>query len=157
MGKHMWNDKKQKYWEAIRNHPGVSCKKLSKSKYLLQFKGRRWYLWPRSGRYQHLTQEGDASEVFMGELSDFYHRYLTGELQFSENFGKTWSKVDEEVLYDMIDYACTVRQIAAELKRHPVSVVKKLAKYLDDDTIQNRITQDFYDVPVRELVHWGLL
>lgn len=29
--------------------------------------------------------------------------------------------------------------------------------YLDDDTIQNRITQDFYDVPVRELVHWGLL
>lgn len=57
----------------------------------------------------------------------------------------------------MIDYACTVRQIAAELKRRPVSVVKKLAKYLDDDTIQNRITQDFYDVPVRELVNWGLL
>ncbi|HBB1530061.1 TPA: hypothetical protein J0526_004457 [Escherichia coli] len=79
------------------------------------------------------------------------------QLQFPENFGKTWSKVDEEVLYDMIDYACTVRQIAAELKRRPVSVVKKLAKYLDDDTIQNRITQDFYDVPVRELVNWGLL
>ncbi len=93
----------------------------------------------------------------MGELSDFYHRYLTGELQFPENFGKTWNKIDEEVLYDMIDYACTVRRIAVELKRHPVSVINKLAKYLDDDSIQNRITQDFYDVPVRELVHWGLL
>ena len=93
----------------------------------------------------------------MGELSDFYHRYLTGELQFPENFGKTWSKADEEVLYDMIDYACTVRQIAVELKRYPVSVVNKLAKYLDDDSIQNRITQDFYDVPVRELVRWVLL
>lgn len=35
-----------------------------------------------------------------------------------------------------------------------VSVVNKLAKYLDDDSIQNRITQNFYDVPVRELVRW---
>ena len=49
---------------------------------------------------------------------------------------------------------CTVRQIAVELKRHPVSVINKLVKYLDDDSIQNRITQDFYDVPVRELVRW---
>lgn len=94
------------------------------------------------------------SRLIMGELSDFYHRYLTGELQFPENFGKTWSKVEDDVLYDMIHYACTVRQIAAELKRHPVSVVNKLAKYLDDDSIQNRITQDFYDVPVRELIRW---
>jgi len=150
----MWNDKKQKYWEAIRNHPGVGYKILSKSKHLLQFKGQQWYLWPRSGRYQHLTLDGDVSEVFMGELSDFYHRYLTGELQLPENFGKTWSKEDEDVLYDMIDYACTVQQIADELKRHPVSVVNKLAKYLDDDSIQNRITQNFYDVPVRELISW---
>ncbi len=44
----------------------------------------------------------------------------------------------------MIDYACTVRQIAAELKRRPVSVVKKLAKYLDDDTIQNRVMTPTY-------------
>lgn len=43
----------------------------------------------------------------------------------------------------MLDYACTVRQIAVELKRHPVSVINKLVKYLDDDSIQNRITQDF--------------
>ena len=54
----------------------------------------------------------------------------------------------------MLDYACTVRQIAVELKRHPVCVINKLVKYLDDDSIQNRITQDFYDVPVRELVRW---
>lgn len=90
----------------------------------------------------------------MGDLSDFYHRYLTGELQFQENFGETWSKADKEVLYDMIDYACSVRQIAAELKRHSVGVVNKLVKYLDDDTILNRITQDFYDVSARELVRW---
>lgn len=90
----------------------------------------------------------------MGELQEFYHRYLTGELQLPENFGKMWGKADEETLYDMINYACTVRQIAGELKRHPISVVAKLAKYLDDDSIQNRITQDFYDVPVRELIGW---
>ncbi|MEM6161934.1 hypothetical protein AAH446_15510 [Erwinia sp. P6884] len=90
----------------------------------------------------------------MGEMSDFYYRYLTGELQFQENFGKAWSKADEEILYDMIDYVCTVRLIADELKRHSVSVVNKLAKYLDDDSIQNRITKDFYDVPVCELVRW---
>lgn len=88
----------------------------------------------------------------MGELSDFYHRYITDEIQFPENFGKTWSKADEDALYGMINYSCTVRQIAVELIRHPVSIVNKLAKYLDDDSIQNRITQDFYDVPVRELL-----
>ncbi len=54
----------------------------------------------------------------------------------------------------MINYGCTVRQIAVELKRHPVSVINKLAKYLDDDSIQNCIAQDFYDVPARELVRW---
>lgn len=150
----MWNDKKQKYWEAILNHLRVSYKKLSKYKFLLQLERRQWYFWPRSGRYQQVSQDGGISEVFMGELSDFYHRYITGELQFPENFGKTWSKVDEEVLYDMINYGCTVRQIAVELKRHPVSVINKLAKYLDDDSIQNCITQNFYDVPVRELVRW---
>ena len=42
-------------------------------------------------------------------------------------------------------------QFFTPYSRHPVSVVNKLAKYLDDDSIQNRITQDFYDVPVREL------
>jgi len=150
----MWTDKKQKYWMAILFYPGLSYKKLSKYKYLLNFNGRRWYLWPRSGRYQHLGQDGEVSDVFMGKLPDFYHRYLTGELHLPDNFGKTWSKEDEEVLYDMIDYACTVRQIADELKRHPVSVVTKLAKYLDDDSIQNRLTEELYDVPVQELVHW---
>lgn len=149
-----WHFPERESERCLVCHPGVSCKKLSKYKYLLQIKGRRWYLWPRSGRYQHLTQDGGVSEVFMEELSDFYHRYLTGELQFPENFGKTWSKIDEEVLYDMIDYACTVRQIAVEMKRHPVSAVNELAKYPENGSIQNRITQVFYDVPVQELIHW---
>lgn len=87
----------------------------------------------------------------MGELSDFYHRYMTGELQFPENFGKTWIKADEDALYDTIDYGCTVRQIAVELKRYPVSAINKLAKYLDNDSIHNCITQELYDVPVLEL------
>ncbi|MBW9310009.1 hypothetical protein FA039_29780 [Escherichia coli] len=45
-------------------------------------------------------------------------------------------------------YGCTVRQIAVELKRYPVSAINKLAKYLDDDSIHNCITQELYDVPV---------
>ncbi|HEM7951813.1 TPA: hypothetical protein U2L64_001034 [Citrobacter koseri] len=79
---------------------------------------------------------------------------MTGKLQFPENFGKTWRKTDEKVLYDMINYGCTVLQIAVELKRHPVSVVNTLAKYVDDDSIENRISQYFYDVPVREFIRW---
>lgn len=148
----MWNNKKQKYWEMILAHPGISYQRMSKYRYLLKFKGRRWLLWPRSGRYQQLSQDGYVSEVFVGELQEFYHRYLTGELQLPENFGKTWGKADEETLYDMINYTCTVRQIADELKRHPISVVTKLAKYFDDDSIENILTQDSYDVAVRELV-----
>ncbi|SQB09037.1 Uncharacterised protein [Citrobacter koseri] len=54
----------------------------------------------------------------------------------------------------MINYGCTVLQIAVELKRHPVSVVNTLAKYVDDDSIENRISQYFYDVPVREFIRW---
>ncbi|MDN2659654.1 hypothetical protein OW491_07525 [Neptunomonas sp. CHC150] len=90
----------------------------------------------------------------MGELSDFYHRYLTEELDLPENFGKTWSKDDEEVLYDMIELACTCRQMAEELRRYPASVVTRLAKYLDDESLQNRLNEDTYDVPVRELTDW---
>lgn len=65
--------------------------------------------------------------------------------------------VIDEALRDMIDYDCIIQQITDQLKWYWVCVVNKLAKYLDDDSIQNRITQNFYDVPLRELVHWGLL
>ncbi|MBS6332574.1 hypothetical protein [Escherichia coli] len=68
---------------------------------------------------------------------------MTGELQFPENFGKTWRKTDEKVLYDMINYGCTVLQIAVELKRHPVSVVNTLAKYVDDESIENAFLKIF--------------
>lgn len=94
------------------------------------------------------------SEIFMGELSDLYHRYLTEELDLPENFGKTWSKDDEEVLYDMIELAYTCRQMAEELRRHPASVATRLAKYLDDESLQDRLNEDTYDVPVKELIVW---
>ena len=75
-------------------------------------------------------------------------------LDLPENFGKTWSKDDEEVLYDMIELACTCRQMAEELKRHPVSVATRLARYLDDESLQDRLNEDTYDVPVKELIDW---
>lgn len=150
----MWSNKQQDQLERILNHPGLRFRKVSKYRYLIRYKGRQWYLWPRSGRYQKISSNGAVSEIFMGELSDFYHRYLTEELDLPENFGKTWSKDDEEVLYDMIELACTCRQIAKELKRHPASVATRLAKYLDDESLQNRLNEDTYDVPVRELIDW---
>lgn len=150
----MWSKNKQNQLQRILDYPGVSFKKISKFKYLLHYKGLQWHLWPRSGRYQQISPDGAVSEIFMGELSDFYHRYLTEELDLPDNFGKTWSKDDEEVLYDMIELACTCRQMAEELRRHPASVATRLAKYLDDESLQNRLNEDTYDVPVRELTDW---
>ncbi|WP_412537186.1 hypothetical protein [Marinobacter sp. MIT932201] len=151
-GRLMWNDRKQTQLDAILLYPGVTHKKLSKHKYLVSYSNRRWHLWPRSGRYQHVSQDGTASEIFMGELKEFYHRYITEELQLPRNFGKTWSQEDENLLYDMIEYSCTVRQMAEELKRHPVSVATKLAKYLDDENLVNRLSEEMFDVPVKELL-----
>jgi len=150
----MCNDNTQKHLERILNHPGLTFEKISKYKYLLDYKGLKWYLWPRSGRYQKISSEGVVSEMYIGELKDFYHRYLTGELDLSENFGKTWSKEDDDILYDMIDLAYTCRQIADELKRHPTSVAIRLVKYFDDETLHKLLAEDMYDVPVRELVDW---
>jgi len=150
----MWSKNTQKYLEKILNHPGLSFKKINKYKYLLYCNDLKWYLWPRSGRYQKISSEGVVSEMYMGELKDFYHRYLTGELDLSENFGKTWSNEDDDILYDMINLAYTCRQIADELKRHPTSVAIRLVKYFDDETLHKLLTEDMYDVPVRELVDW---
>lgn len=151
----MWSNKQQNQLERILNRPGLRFRKVSKYKYLISYEDRRWYLWPRSGRYQKISSNGAVSEIFIGELSDFYHRYLTEELDLPENFGKTWSKDDEEVLYDMIELAYTCRQMAKELKRHPASVATRLAKYLDDESLQNRLNEDTYDVPVKELIDWS--
>ena len=94
----MWSNKQQIQLERILNHPGLRFRKVSKYKYLINYKYRKWYLLPRSGRYQKISSNGAVSEIFMGELSDFYHQYLTEELDLPENFGKTWSKDDDEVL-----------------------------------------------------------
>ena len=150
----MTNENKQDHLEKILNFPGLEYKKLSKYRYLLHYRGRRWFLWPKSGRYQNLSPEGVVSEMFIGELKEFYHRYLTEQLQLPENFGKVWSKDDEDLLHDMIDHACTLRQIAAETKRHPSSVVTKLSKYLSDATLHHRLDEEMYDVPIAELVNW---
>lgn len=71
-----------------------------------------------------------------------------------ENFGKIWSKDDEELLYDMIDLAYTCRQIAEELKRHPASIATRLARFLDDESLLSRLNEDMYDVAVKELIDW---
>lgn len=149
--KQMCTKNKLQYLELILTHPGLSYKKLNNSKYLLNLDDRSWHLWPRSGRYQHLSPDGEASEEFWGELKVFYHRYLSHNLQLPDNFGKVWSQTDENLMYDMIEYNCTVQQIADELKRHPASVVVKLSKYLGDQSLLNRLTEDLYDVPLRNL------
>jgi hypothetical protein len=148
----MLSDGKKFHLDKILNYPGLSYRKISKYKYLLEKGGKRWYLWPLSGRYQCVSPDGGLSEVFMGDLKSFYHRYLTEELKLPENFGKTWTKSEENLLYEMIEYSCTLRQIAQELQRHPVSVAVKLSKYVGDQAIQDRFTEDLYDVPVIDLI-----
>jgi hypothetical protein len=151
----MSSDKIQSNLEVIFNHHGVTYRKLSKYKYILRYSGRCWYLWPRSGRYQQVFKDGTVSEIFMGEIKQFYHRYITEVLKLPENHGKTWSEEDENILYDMIEHFCTVRQISEELERHPASVVSKLAKYLDNNDLLFSLDDNKFDVPVRALVEWN--
>lgn len=150
----MSDDKIQSGLDVILNHPDLKYKKLSKYKYILHYGARSWYLWPRSGRYQQIFRDGSVSEMFMGELKQFYQCYINEKLNLPKNFGKTWSEEEENILYDMIEHFCTVRQIAEELQRHPVSVVSKLAKYLDNKNLRFSLTEDKFDVPVREITDW---
>lgn len=150
----MLSDRKKLHLDKILKHPGLSYRKVNKYKYLLMKGDKRWYLWPVSGRYQCVSPDGGLSDVYICDLKSFYSRYLTEELKLPENFGKTWSKSDEDLLYEMIEYSCTLRQIAQELQRHPVSVVVKISKYVGDKGIQDRISEDMYDVPVIELISW---
>lgn len=150
----MLNKNKKIQLDKILNHPGLKYKKITRYKYLIEYNGRQWYLWPNSGRFQNLRPEGSASEMFVGELKDFYHRYLTQELKLPENFGKSWTKSDEDALYEMVEYGSTLRQISDELQRHPVSVAVKLSKYIGDQNMLNQLSDEVYDVAVTELLSW---
>ncbi|MEN8669921.1 MAG: hypothetical protein ABF318_12410, partial [Ketobacter sp.] len=54
--------------------------------------------------------------------------------------------------FDMIEHFCTVAQIAKELERHPNSIVTKLAAFYDDSQLFTEHEEEFFDVPVRELL-----
>jgi len=136
----------------ILGHPGVLHERLNKSKYLLSCNGSSWYLWPRSGRHQRILPGGELSDLFISELDVFYQRYITGELDLPENFGKVWSENDKKLLYEMIDHGCSLNAIAGELKRHPTSIVSRLSMLLDDNGLDKWLTPDLYDVALLDLI-----
>lgn len=148
----MWGDKEKKLLEKICSHSGVLAKKVTNYKYLINFKGQKWYLWPRSGRYQFIWQNGDFSDRYYGGLKLFYHRYITETVKLPANFGKVWNQEEEEILCEMVEQFYSVRQIAAELERHPVNIVGKLAVFLDNDRLNTDLHDALFDVPIREIV-----
>lgn len=148
----MRGNKEKDLLDKICTHDGVLAKKLSSGKYLVQYKGRSWYLWPHSGQYQFIDIDGKVSDIYYGELQLFYHRYITETVNLPANLGKFWSRTDEETLCEMVYQSYSIRQIAEELERHPINVVEKLARLTECKTLMNELHENLFDVPVKEIV-----
>ncbi len=141
----------EKIFKRILSHPGVESKKLSPAKFLICYEGGSWFLWPRSGRYQWVENGEAVSDVYYSDVRMFYERYILKTLDLPKNFGKQWSKDDENVLYEMIESGDTIRQMADELERHPVSVARKVAEFLDKPRLAWCGDDDMCDVGIDEL------
>lgn len=152
----MWYSQEQKktQLDKLVEHPGLISKKLYQDCYSIEFGNQRWILWPNGGRYRFVREDGGLSDLYFGSTKHFYQRYITEEKKAPENYGKMWSKQDEDILFDMIDQFCTVEQMAEELKRYPYGIVTRLCKFLEKKELIYVITTELFDVAVRELIEW---
>ncbi len=144
-------DRRQRYLKKILNHPGVEGRRVTEAKYFVSYKGRSWFLWPKSERYQSVENGKATSALYFEEVNAFYHRYITETLDLPRNSGKQWMQDEKDVFYEMITLGSTINQIAAELERHPVAIAAKLAKFLDSPRLEN-CKGDHFDIGVDELM-----
>lgn len=121
----------QLYLERILNYSGVKHRKVNQYKYQIWYGEQSWFLWPKSERYQEVTDKTYPSDMYFCELKVFYWKIIRGNLELPVNFGKIWTNQDENSLFDMIEFGYSVNQISQELDRHPNSVLDKLRSFLD--------------------------
>jgi len=143
--------KRDEFLRRILEHPGVESERITEAKYLICYEGMAWFLWPKSGRYQFVEKGSPSSDLYFESVKRFYHRYITKTLYFPKNFGKRWSQDDEDVLYEMVEMGCSIRQIAEELERDPVALASKLATHLDEPRLA-WCEGDSLDIGVDELM-----
>jgi len=137
--------------KKLLEHPGVESEKLTPAKLLIRYEGESWFLWPKSGRHQSVENGEPVSDLYYSDVGTFYQRYITKTLDLPKNFGKQWSQADENVVYEMIEIGASIRQMSDELERHPVSVARKVAEFLDRPRLVWCGDEDLCDVGIDEL------
>src|SRR5690554_3179760 len=95
-------DRRQRYLKKILNHPGVEGRRVTEAKYIIKYKGRSWFLWPKSGRDQVVENGQATSALYFQEVDVFYQRYIPGTLELPGNSGKQWTQAEKDVFYEMI-------------------------------------------------------
>lgn len=144
-------DRRQRYLKKILNHPGVEGRRVTEAKYIIKYKGRSWFLWPKSERYQFVENGHATSALYFEEVNVFYHRYITETLDLPGNSGKQWTQAEKDIFYEMIALGSTINQIAAELERHPMAIASRVAKHLDHPRLA-RCNGNQLDIGIDELV-----
>jgi hypothetical protein len=148
----MHRDNIIKYIELLREHPNVALSQETSARYSVQYKGTAWHVWPISGRYRFVDDPSKPDDFF-GDIKHFYQRYILNTFDFPENHGKKWTKGEEASLLDMVEGDLSVNLIAADLLRHPKSIVVKIAILLDDYGINAKLDDpSSFDTPVKYLI-----
>lgn len=112
--------------KKIFHHSLVSWEKIDGDRYLICCRGESWMIWPRSKKYKKFRDGRPVSDFYIGEIEDFYQRFITKRISLPENSGKVWNPNDEDILFEMIQKSLTIKDVAQVLERSCREVAIKL-------------------------------
>ncbi|WP_158768213.1 hypothetical protein [Paraglaciecola sp. L1A13] len=112
--------------KKIFHHSLVSWEKIDSERYLIFCRGESWMIWPRSKKYKKCCNGRPISDFYIGEIEDFYQRFITKRIFLPENSGKVWNPNEEDILFEMIQHSLTITDVARELERSCGEVAMKL-------------------------------
>ena len=116
----------KKHLTRIQNTPGVDFEQITASKCYISYKGREWFLWPKSGKYVQISNDQPITDMYWGDVKSFYHRYIAEANNLPKNHGKLWTESDISVLLEMLENEASVNEIAQILERHPQTIIDML-------------------------------
>lgn len=141
-----------KKMDKILRHPHVSWEKVGCDGYLICCRSESWMIWPRSKKYKKFRDGQPVSDFYIGEIEDFYQRFITKRISLPENSGKVWNPNEEDILFEMFQNSLTIRDVAQELERSCGEVAMKLVFLNGISTIKPFNNKIQYDVSMLNLI-----
>tara|TARA_R110002060_G_scaffold66339_1_gene75171 strand:+ start:3342 stop:3800 length:459 start_codon:yes stop_codon:yes gene_type:complete len=142
-----------KKMDKILRHPHVTWEKVGCDGYLICCRSESWMIWPRSRKYKKFCNGRPVSDFYIGEIEDFYQRFITKRITLPENSGKVWNPNEEDIFFEMIQNSLTIRDVALELERSCGEVATKLVTLIGVSTAITFDNQMQYDVSMLNIIN----